>query len=322
MDLYEAMAVFVRVVDGGSMTAAAEQSGISTTMVGNHLRWLETRLGVSLLRRTTRRQGLTEFGAAYYQRCLEILALVADAERMAETTHATPQGTLRITAPPAFGAEYLMARLDGYLSRHPAIRLDVVLTDRIVDLVEEGFDAAIRLGTLAASSLVARPLMDYGLTVCAAPTYLARRGAPSGPLDLAAHDCLSFAYPAGTEWRWTEKQWRMQGPAGEDVCVDVSGRVSVNNAQALRRAALGGLGIAMLPDALVVEDLAAGRLVSLMDGYRLPSRPMHLVYPADRFKTPKLRSFVDFCLGSFGRSSALGASHPAQSVARLHPPES
>ncbi|MCY0386023.1 LysR family transcriptional regulator [Robbsia sp. Bb-Pol-6] len=303
MDLYEAMTVFVRVVDSGSMTAAAERSDISTTMVGNHLRWLEKRLGVSLLRRTTRRQGLTEFGAAYYQRCVEILGLVNDAERMAETTHATPQGTLRITAPPAFGAEYLMSRLDDYLSRHPAIRLDVVLTDRIVDLVEEGFDAAIRLGTLATSSLVARPLMDYGLTICAAPAYLTRRGAPAGPLDLATHDCLAFTYPAGTEWRWTERQWRMQGPAGEERCVDVSGRVSVNNAQALRRAALSGLGVAMLPNALVAEDLAHGRLVALMDAYRLPTRPMHLVYPADRFKGPKLRSFVDFCLETFGRAT-------------------
>ncbi|MGI4858381.1 MAG: LysR family transcriptional regulator [Janthinobacterium lividum] len=314
MDLYEAMTVFVRVVDSGSMTAAAEQSGISTTMVGNHLRWLETRLGVSLLRRTTRRQGLTEFGAAYYQRCMEILGLVADAERMAETTHATPQGTLRITAPPAFGAEYLMSRLDAYLSRCPEVRLDVVLTDRIVDLVDEGFDAAIRLGTLATSSLVARPLMDYGLTVCAAPAYLARRGAPVSPLDLATHDCLSFTYPAGTEWRWTEKQWRMQGPAGEDVCVDVSGRVSVNNAQALRRAALSGLGVAMLPNALVAEDLAAGRLVSLMDGYRLPSRPMHLVYSPDRFKGPKLRSFVDFCLETFGRPVPRPPATPVSSL--------
>lgn len=300
MDLYETMAVFVRVVDCGSMTAAAERSGISTTMVGNHLRWLENRLGASLLRRTTRRQALTEFGAAYYERCVQILGLVDDADRLVEATHATPQGALRITAPPAFGAEYLMSRLEPYLTRHPALRLDIVLTDRVVDLVEEGFDAAIRLGTLPSSSLVARPLRDYGLTLCAAPAYLARRGAPSTPRDLAAHDCLAFTYPPGTEWRWSETQWRMRDPAGEELRVDVGGRVSVNNAQALRRAALSGLGVAMVPDALVAEDVAQGRLVTLMTAYVLPTRPMHLVYPRDRFKSAKLRSFVDFCLDSFG----------------------
>jgi len=300
MDLFQAMGVFVQVVEGGSMTAAAEACGMSTTMVGNHLRALEQRLGVSLLRRTTRRQSLTEFGSAYYQRCLDILGQVSAAEQLAEEVQAVPHGTLRVSAPPTFGAECLMPCLAGYLAANPAVNLDVVLTDRLVDLVEEGFDAAIRLGTLENSSLVARPLHDYGLTLCAAPAYLARRGVPTTVQALAAHDCLAFAYPAGTEWRWTQKHWRLTGPEGE-VTVDVSGRIAVNSAPALKRAALSGLGIVMLPDALVREELDDGRLLPLLTDWHLPVRPMHLVYPQERYRSPKLRSFVDYIVQHMGR---------------------
>lgn len=300
MDLFQAMGVFVQVVEGGSMTAAAEACGMSTTMVGNHLRALEQRLGVSLLRRTTRRQSLTEFGSAYYQRCLDILGQVSAAEQLAEEVQAVPHGTLRVSAPPTFGAECLMPCLAGYLAANPAVNLDVVLTDRLVDLVEEGFDAAIRLGTLENSSLVARPLHDYGLTLCAAPAYLARRGVPTTVQALAAHDCLAFAYPAGTEWRWTQKHWRLTGPDGE-VTVDVSGRIAVNSAPALKRAALSGLGIVMLPDALVREELDDGRLLPLLTDWHLPVRPMHLVYPQERYRSPKLRSFVDHIVQHMGR---------------------
>ena len=300
MDLFQAMGVFVQVVEGGSMTAAADACGMSTTMVGNHLRALEQRLGVSLLRRTTRRQSLTEFGSAYYQRCLDILGQVSAAEQLAEEVQAVPHGTLRISAPPTFGAECLMPCLADYLNENPAVKLDVVLTDRLVDLVEEGFDAAIRLGTLENSSLIARPLQDYGLTLCAAPAYLVGRGAPVDVQALAEHDCLAFAYPAGTEWRWTQKHWRLSGPEGE-VSVEVSGRIAVNSAPALKRAALSGLGIAMLPDALVREELASGRLVPLLPDWHLPVRPMHLVYPQERYRSPKLRSFVAFVVGAMAK---------------------
>jgi DNA-binding transcriptional LysR family regulator len=304
MDLYLAMTVFVRVVESGSMTRAGEHCGMSTTMVGNHLRALEKRLGVSLLRRTTRRQSLTEFGALYYQRCIDVLGLVADSERLAEQVHATPHGTLRITAPPTFGSECLMPRMAEYVSRYPDIKLDLVLTDRLVDLVEEGFDAAIRLGTLENSGLIARPLMDYGLTICASQAYLDKRGRPVRPEELSDHDCLSFAYPAGTEWRWTEKQWRLNGPEGE-VSVEVGGRVIVNNAQGLRQAALSGIGIAMLPDVLVRRDLQENRLVQLLQDYQLPIRPMHLVYAQDRFRSPKVKSFVEYALEAFGRGETV-----------------
>ncbi|WP_213880763.1 LysR family transcriptional regulator [Pseudomonas sp. dw_358] len=301
MDLFQAMTVFVRVVESGSLTRAAELSGLSTTMVGNHLRALEQRLGVSLLKRTTRRQSLTEFGSAYYQRCVEVLGLVNDSEQLAQQVQTQAHGTLRISAPPTFGAESLMPLLPAFMARYPAVKLDVVLTERLVDLVEEGFDAVVRLGVLEPSSLIARPLVDYGLTICAAPDYLARHGHPVRPEQLADHECLSFAYPAGDEWRWTGKHWRMLGPAGDEVIVDISGRLQANSAAGLRRAVLGGLGIAMLPDALVQPDLDQGRLVGLLGDHRLPQRPVHLLYGQDRYRSPKLRHFVEFVVQRLGK---------------------
>ena len=252
MDLFQAMSVYVKVVETGSMTAAAHASGMSTTMVGNHLRALEQRLGVSLLKRTTRKQSLTEFGGQYYQRCLEVLGLVADSElladseQLAEQAHSdVPKGTLRITAPPAFGTERLAPALSEFSQRYPQIKLYVVLSNQRMDLVDSGFDVAIRLGELEPSSLIARPLQDYTITLCAAPDYLARRGTPQTPEDLQQHDCLAFAYPSGDDWRNADKLWRMSDADGE-VEIPVSGSLTINSSQALRQAAVQGMGIVML----------------------------------------------------------------------------
>lgn len=213
MDLFQAMSVYVKVVETGSMTAAAQVCGLSTTMVGNHLRALEQRLGVSLLKRTTRKQSLTEFGGLYYQRCLEVLGLVANSEQLAEQVHReAPQGLLRITAPPAFGAERLAPALSEFSRRYPLIQLYVVLSNQTMDLIDSGFDVAIRLGELQPSSLIARPLQDYTMTLCASPDYLARRGTPQQPMDLQNHDCLAFAYPSTDDWRNADKLWRLRGP--------------------------------------------------------------------------------------------------------------
>ena len=169
MDLFQAMTVYVKVVETGSMTAAAFQCEMSTTMVGNHLRALEKRLGVRLLNRTTRRQRLTEFGTAYYQRCLEVLGLVAESERLAEQALDEPSGTLRITAPLTFGTEKLAPALSEFTLLYPHVKLDVVLTNRRPDLLENGFDVAFRLGHMEQNNLIARPLIDYPLTMCASP---------------------------------------------------------------------------------------------------------------------------------------------------------
>lgn len=300
MDLFQSMSVYVKVVESGSMTAAALQCEMSTTMVGNHLRALEHRLGVQLLQRTTRRQRLTEFGSVYYQRCLEVLGLVADSERLAEQTLDEPRGILRVTAPLTFGVERLAPALSEFSLQCPQVKLDVILTNRRPDLLESGLDVAFRLGHFDQSNLIARPLIDYTLTVCASSEYVARRGMPLTPEELRQHDCLSFAYPAGDDWQSVEKQWRLSGPDGE-IMVDVKGPMLINSSAGLHQAARTGMGIVMLPDALVEQDLRDGRLVVVMPDYQPPNRPMHLLYAPDRYRLPKLRRFVEFAMQMWGR---------------------
>lgn len=302
MDILRAMEVFVRVVDTGSLTAAAGRCEISATMVGNYLQGLEAQLGASLLHRTTRRQHLTEFGKVYYERCVEILGSVADANALALETQAVPRGRLRITAPASFGTERLMPAMSDYLALYPAVDLDMVLSDAIADLVEDGFEAAVRLGTLPDSGLIARPLAPYRMMICAAPSYLARKRKPRFAADLVEHDCLAFSYSARSEWHYADTEWRMTGLEGP-TSVRVVGRVKVDSAQALRHAALCGMGIVMLPEVLLANEVAAGRLVQLLPGYELPSRPMHIIYLPDRRMSSKLRSFVDFVTERFGPRS-------------------
>ncbi|WP_296186998.1 LysR family transcriptional regulator [Pseudomonas sp. UBA1879] len=299
MDVFQAMTVFVNVVESGSMTAAARQCEMSTTMVGNHLKALEQRLGVSLLQRTTRRQNLTEFGIQYYRRCVEVLGLVSDSERMAEHVQTQPSGTLRLTAPPAFGAERLPRMLSDFTQRYPEVKVELVLSNQLMDLIEHGFDAAIRLGNPEPCALIARPLRDYTLTICASPEYLARRGTPQTADDLRGHSCLAFAYPAGDDWRAADKLWKLTGPEGV-MDIPVSGPMIVNSSPALRQAALAGMGVAMLPDVLISEDLKAGTLIPLLQAYQPPSRPMWLMYPQDRYRLPKVRHFVDSALAAWG----------------------
>ncbi|WP_339449013.1 LysR family transcriptional regulator [Pseudomonas sp. EA_5y_Pfl2_R50] len=300
MDLFQSMSVYVKVVEGGSMTAAALQCDMSTTMVGNHLRALEQRLGVQLLQRTTRRQRLTEFGSVYYQRCLDVLGLVADSERLAEQALDEPRGLLRITAPLTFGVERLAPALSEFSLQHPQVKMDVVLTNARPDLLESGLDVAFRLGHFEESNLIARPLIDYTLTMCASPAYIARRGMPLTPEDLQQHDCLSFAYPAGDDWQSVEKRWRLSGPDGE-ILVDVSGPMLMNTSAGLHQAARTGMGIVMLPDALVEQDLRDGKLLTVVPDFQPPSRPLHLLYAPDRYRLPKLRRFVEFAMQTWGK---------------------
>ena len=245
---------------------------------------------MQLLQRTTRRQRLTEFGSVYYQRCLDVLGLVADSERLAEQALDEPRGILRITAPLTFGVERLAPALSEYSLQWPKVKLDVVLTNSRPDLLESGLDVAFRLGHFEQSNLIARPLIDYTLTVCASPDYVARRGMPLTPQDLQQHDCLSFAYPTGDDWQSVEKRWRLSGP------------MLINSSAGLHQAARTGMGIVMLPDALVEQDLRDGRLVTVIPDYQPPSRPLHLLYAPDRYRLPKLRRFVEFAMTAWGRS--------------------
>jgi DNA-binding transcriptional LysR family regulator len=292
VDRLTSIEVFVAVVDRGSLSAAAPVFAISTTMVGKHLRALEEHVGGRLLSRTTRRQSLTELGRAYYQRCRKVLEELRAADASAHALAGAPRGTLRVSAPVAFGAERLVPALPELLDRHPLIDVDLSLDDRVVDLVGEGFDAALRVGRLASSNLVARPLEPYRTVLCASPAYLAARGTPRVPAELAAHSCLGFTWSSRTTWRF--------GDGGDRVDVPVNGRLQSNSGQALRVAALHGLGVIRQSEALLAADLAAGRLVRLLEDFPLAPRPLHLVYLRDRRPTPKLRAFADFVLARFG----------------------
>lgn len=258
-------------------------------MAGNHLRALEQHLGLQLLVRTTRRQRLTAFGEAYYERCREILDLVGDTEQQAQNQRLEPAGPLRISAPLSFGTYGLTPVLGDYLQRYPQVRLDVQLNDRVLDLVEEGVDVAIRIGSLGDSSLVARPLRPYCLWCCAAPVYVQRYGMPARLSDLAGHTCLGM--DANAVQQWCEQTGETIGPLS-------SSRLHINSGAALRLAALQGLGIILQPAFLLRDDVEAGRLVRLFQGQEL-TRPLAVLYPHARWRSAAVRSFVEYVLERF-----------------------
>jgi DNA-binding transcriptional LysR family regulator len=293
MDRLTGMETFVRVVELGGFTAAAAVSNISPTMVSNHIRALERRLGARLLNRTTRRQSLTEIGSTYYAQCLDILGRIDSAENDARDQRSRPAGRLRISAPTTLGAHLLVPAFAEYLREYREVEIELQLNDRMVDLADEGFDAAFRFGNLPDSSLIARPLRSLNRVVCASPTYLARHGTPQTPDNLANHNCLAFHYVQ------PERDWVFQGVRAQRV--SVTGQLTINNGLALLRAALADIGIAMLPDYLVAEDLIAGRLVRLFPEFNFERAPLQLVYLPDRHMTPKMKSFVDFIVQHFAR---------------------
>ncbi|PZP78388.1 MAG: LysR family transcriptional regulator, partial [Stenotrophomonas maltophilia] len=227
----------------------------------------------------------------YYARCREILRLVDETDAQAQHQQLAPAGTLRISAPVIFGTHALVPALADYMARHPGVRVEATLTDRVVDLAEEGFEAALRIGTLADSStLVARALAPYRLMMCASPGYLARHGTPTNLQALARHQCLSFEPTALAQW--------LQADAGELVRTP-DGRLQVNNGEALRLAALHGMGIVLQSALLLSADVEAGRLVPLFPEHGQAGRPMHLVYAHDRYRSTRLRSFIDFLVERF-----------------------
>lgn len=302
MDLLKAMTVFVRVVETGSLTAAALACDLSPTMVGNHVQALEARLGTRLIHRTTRKQQISAFGRAYYDRCVEILGLVDDTERLALDHLATPRGRLRVTAPVIFSNECLIPAIADYCLRYPEVQLDVVATDALPDLIEDGFEAAIRIGTPSHPDLVARSLQPYRLVLCASRAYLDSNGVPATPEALRSHQCLTYAYPPRSEMRAAQAEWTLSGPNGS-VSVPVDGRLKIDNADALRRAVLAGMGIAMLPAILVDTDLKTKRLIEVLPDHAPPVRSINLLYLRDRQMAPKLRSFIDFVVERFGNGS-------------------
>ena len=290
------MTAFVRAVELGGFSLAARDLGLTPSAVSKLVTRLEDRLGVRLLDRTTRRLALTPEGEAYFHRSQRIVADIAEAEDEVASFRGEPRGILRVNVGTAFGIHQLVPALPEFLSRHPEMRVELTLTDRVVDLIEEGADIAIRLGTLGDSSLVARKICELERVVCASPAYLRRHGTPGKPEDLHEHNCLSVDYAPSLR-RWP---FAIDGAVRH---VEVNGNVSANNADALLELALLGAGVIRLSEVIVAEALRDGRLVPLLAGvHHSEPLPLHAVYPQGRHRSPRIAAMVDFLVERFARA--------------------
>jgi len=286
MDRLQAMQVFTRVVDTNSFTKAAETLDLPRASVTTIIQNLESHLGVRLMHRTTRRLSLTPDGAAYYERCVRILADVEEAEIAAEGERARPSGRLVVSAPVGFGRLHVSPVMNVYLKRHREVSAELRLQDRMVNLVEEGADLAVRIGHLADSSLVARHVGDMRRIVVASPGYLKSRGEPKRPQDIAAHDTIQFgSNPASTGWRFVE--------GGKEIRLDYAPRLSTNSADAAIQYAEAGGGLTRVLAYQATDAIKRGRLKVVLTKFGLPPLPIHVVYPTSRLLSAKVRTFID-----------------------------
>lgn len=295
MDRFRTMESFVRVVRAGSFTIAANQLGLSRALVSRHVGELETRLGVRLLNRTTRSLNLTEEGRSYLDVCEQMFRELEVTERALTQARTEPAGTLKIVAPKSFGTVHMADAIIDFAKIQPRLRVTLWLEDvsfrRSYDFVERGLDLSIRMSSVQGSSVVEQQVGSIDWIVCASPDYLARAGRPARPSELADHACLIHA---GVEAN--DRIWRFDGPKGA-VAARVNATFFSNSALVLRKAALAGLGIALLPRYSVAEDLASGTLERPMPRYRAPSRPLLAVYPRAKSVPQKVSVFVDFLRG-------------------------
>jgi LysR family transcriptional regulator for bpeEF and oprC len=290
MDQLFCMRAYTRVVEQGSFARAADALEVSRPTVTNAVAQLEKRLRTRLLHRTTRRLSLTDEGRAYYQSCVQILGELAEAEDSLGTARASPRGHLRVSVPHSFMHLRFMPELPRFLARYPEVTLDIVLTDRAVNMVEEGIDCAVRATPIAPdATLVARHLMPNLRITCAAPRYLAARGTPRSVAELAHHDCVRFISPSTGR----VVDWLFKGAEGE-ITFTPRGSVTVNSLEAAAAAAIAGIGIAHVPDSLAYQAILEGRLRPLLLELVLPHAPLYLVYPANRYLAAKVRAFADF----------------------------
>lgn len=292
MDRLTSMQAFVAVVESGGFTTAAERLPISRAGVSKHINMLETHLGVRLLNRTTRQISLTEAGQAYYERCVQILADIADSECLVTGLTSEPYGSLRVNAPMSFGRQHLAPLLNRFRARFAQVEIDLNLTDRFVDVVEEGYDIVIRIAMLKDSSLFARRIAPCKHVLCASPAYLEQHGTPASPAQLAGHSCLHYRHLEDG------REWILQGPDGEHR-IPVKGPLTANNGDVICTAACDGMGIALLPTFIVAEPIQAGRLQLVLPDYCPAEIHIHAVYPSKKFMSVKVRSFIDFLVEEF-----------------------
>lgn len=291
MDDFGVIPVFVAVVETGGFSSAARRLGVSKSAVSKRITQLEDKLGVRLLYRTTRQLSLTEAGEYYFANAVKALAYASEAEDSVTQLQAIPQGRLRISAPMSFGRLHIAPLIPKFMAQYPSIHVDLVMDDRVIDMVEGGFDVAVRVGDLPDSTLIARPLAPMRYVICASPEYAKTHILPRTPAELSEHSCLLFSY-TGSEWDFIYQ--------GKIERVRVAGTYQANNSEALREALMHGLGIARIPTFVVGPDIANGRLVQLLNEYDMPTRTFYAVFPKRQHLPAKVRVFTDFVVAHFG----------------------
>lgn len=291
MDLFNSIKMYVAVVEGGSFAAAADKLAISRAMVSKQIQKLEEHLGTRLLNRTTRRLNMTETGREFYERSTQIMSDLDEATQIAGQMTRTPQGVLRITIPLSYGQHRLATIIGDYAQIHPQVQLDISLSDRKLDLIEDGFDLAIRIGSMPQSDLIARKIGGVRSIVCASPAYLARYGIPKTPAELGQHTCLGYTLTGGgTDWSFESAD----GP----VNIPIKGQIRADNGDIIRLAALSGAGVLFQPHFIVGEDLEHGRLLRLLPEWQSAELGIYAVYPSRKHLSAKVRTFVDFLVSA------------------------
>jgi len=293
MEDLERMAIFARVVEEKSFSAAARRLNLSKSLVSKQITQLEKSIRSRLLNRTTRALSLTETGSIFYEHCARIVEEMEEAKLAVSRLQSEPRGILRMSAPVALGRLHVAAALPEFLAAHPDLKIDMVTTDRFVDLAEEGYDVVVRIVGEPPANVVARRLAPVNRRICATPEYFARHGVPRRPQDLERHNCLTYTYFN------PQDPWRLRGPDG-DISVRASGNLRVNDDDALSEAVLAGLGIALLPTFIVGKALQSGRLQSVLADYVPLERHIYAIYLPNRHLSAKVRAFIDYFLNRIG----------------------
>ena len=300
MDRLTEMEAFATVVDQGGFTDAAKKMGISKSAVSKHVSSLEARLGARLLNRTTRRVSPTEIGLAYYDRARRVLSDAGEADALVVSMQSAPTGLLRLSVATDFGVNHLSPILGDFLQKYPDITVNMVLNNRYVELISEGFDMAIRMGDLEDSSLRARKLTETQMRMIAAPSYFEKHGRPARLDDLNTHKLLHYSNQA------SGNAWKITAPSGEERQIRSAGWLSVNDGQSLLNACIAGLGIAYLPSFLYANAMEQGQVVDVMPDLPVESTGIYAVYPPGRFTQPKVRAFIDFLVAHFSEKGGQG----------------
>jgi len=293
MDRFENMSAFIRVVESGSISGAADRQGIAKSVVSRRLKELEEHLGVELFHRTTRKMNLTDTGRAFYHQSVRILDDVLEAELATSQAHGTLKGSLKIALPSTFGLMHMGPAINEFLQQHPQIEFDLDFNDREVDLIQEGFDLAIRIANLSDSSLIARRLAPIQNVMCASPSYLERMGTPQEPDELKQHQCIVYSLLRDFEY------WHLTDTSGKEIKTKIHPYIKASTGEFLKDAAVEGMGIILVPSFIAYKEIERGALVPILKEYNLPQINAYAIYPQTRHLSQRVRAFVDFLVKRF-----------------------